>query len=397
MAPAPTDPPAKGPSGSRAIALDRLRGIALVGMLVHHLTDWTTGDARAVLPGWHRFALTDAAAVVFFVAAGASMALLVASRRRRGMPRWRVGVQVGRRYGTLVPVGVALGWSLWRSPGMFGVLEALGVTVLLGAAVTAVVPRRALPVTAVALLALGAWSEQAVDGRQDWMSREVVGGKFPVVTYLGFVVVGVAAVRAGWHTDRRRVAGAAVLGLVATAALSARGMDPERYPGDARFVVPGLALTAVAAALAQARWPRALAGVDRVLRRAATHTLGVFVAHYVLYGLLRRAGLLGQVPPALAVPLAVAFTVVACLAAPRLPQLPWSPRTGWRRPRGPLSGTSGRPGTTMWPRPTPAPAAPRPSPAAATPDGRAAAPGGDGRAAAVAPPTTEAPGRQPPP
>src|SRR5690606_40927965 len=60
----------------RSEALDRLRGVALVAMLVHHLIEWMSGDARAILPGWERFAVTDAAAVVFFVAAVGSMALL---------------------------------------------------------------------------------------------------------------------------------------------------------------------------------------------------------------------------------------------------------------------------------------------------------------------------------
>ena len=50
-------------------------------MLVRHVTDWATGDARAVLPGWPSFTLTDVAPVAFFVAAGASMALFVAARR----------------------------------------------------------------------------------------------------------------------------------------------------------------------------------------------------------------------------------------------------------------------------------------------------------------------------
>jgi hypothetical protein len=100
------------------------------------------------------------------------------------------------------------------------------------------------------------------------------------------------------------------------------------------FVVPGLAVTVIVYALAQLRWRAALVGLDRVVSRAAAHTLGVFVAHYALYGLLRRTGLLGEVAPGLAVPAALVATVAACLIAPRVPQPPWSFRTGRRTPGG---------------------------------------------------------------
>ena len=325
------DRPATPSPAARSDALDRLRGVALVAMLVHHLTEWLTGDARAVLPGWRSFSLTDAAAVAFFVAAGASMALFVTSRRRRGVARLRVAGQVLRRYGMLVPIGVALDWVFWRNPLMFGVLEALGVAVVLGAAVAAVVPRRALPAVAVAVLVAGVWSERAVDDRQAWLADEVIGGKFPIVTYLGFVLIGVAAVRTGWYADRRRVFAAAAVAVLATLVMLADGIVPARYPGDVPFVVPGLAGTIIVYALAQHRWPAVLAGVDRVVRRAAAHTLGIFVGHYLVYGALRREELLGSVDSVVAVPIAVAATTMMCLVAPRVPQPPWSLRTGRRQ------------------------------------------------------------------
>jgi uncharacterized membrane protein len=334
---APDGPRAAGvPSGrpraSRSDALDRLRGVALVAMLVHHLTEWLTGDARAVLPGWRSFSLTDAAAVAFFVAAGASLALFEASRRRRGVSRLRVAGQVVRRYGMLVPIGLALDWVFWRDPQMFGVLEALGVAVLLGAAVAAVVPRRVLPGVAVAVLAAGVWSERAVEGREAWLADEVIGGKFPLVTYLGFVLAGVVAVRTGWYADRRRVFAATALAVLATLVMLADGIVPARYPGDVPFIVPGLAGTVIVYALGQGRWPVLLTGVDRVLRRAAAHTLGLFVGHYLIYGALRHQGVLGTVDGVVAVPVALAATVTMCLLAPRVPQLPWTLRTGRRQP-----------------------------------------------------------------
>jgi hypothetical protein len=340
----------------RSAALDRLRGAALVAMLVHHLTDWLTGDARAVLPGWDAFVVTDIAAVAFFVAAGASMALFVASRRGRGMARWRVSAQVMRRYGLLVPIGLALDWALWRNPAMFGVLEALGVCVVLGAAVVAVVPDRWLPSAAAVAVVVGVSVERLLAGSGAWIAQEVLAGKFPLVTYLGFVLVGAAAARTGRYRDRGWVAGAALGLTAATVVLVVGGVEPDRYPGDVRYVVPGLAGTAVAYAAAQAPWQRWLAPLDRVVRRAAAHTLGIFVAHYLVYGALRQAGLLGDLPGVAAVPIAVAVTVFACLVAPRVPQLPWSLRTGARTNRI-ANRRSGAAVTARTARPAPGPPA----------------------------------------
>jgi uncharacterized membrane protein len=320
-------------------ALDRLRGVALVGMLIHHLTEWQTADARAVLPGWRSFTLTDVAAVAFFAASGASLALFVSSRRARGVPRARVAAQVLRRYGLLVPIGLTLDWVLWRHPAMFGVLEALGVAVVVAAAVAAVLPDRLLPLAAAATVTAGIVAERLASGHEGWWARELLAGKFPAVTYVGFVLVGVAAVRSGRYADRRWSLAAAAVGVAATAALLLVGIAPDRYPGDVAFVVPGLAGTAIVYALAQTV---ALGPVDVVVRRAAAHTLGIFVAHYAIYGALRQMGLLGDVPGALAVPGAVAFTAVLCLLAPRVPQPRWSARTGGRARPAPAGAGADR-------------------------------------------------------
>ena len=108
-------------------ALDRLRGIALVGMVIHHLTEWMAGTpgpdtGMAVLRSsrtWPRWPSSWPP--------GASLALFVSSRRPRGCPGDGSRPQVLRRYGLLVPIGLALDWVFWRHPAMFGVLEALGV------------------------------------------------------------------------------------------------------------------------------------------------------------------------------------------------------------------------------------------------------------------------------
>ncbi|MGH9229540.1 MAG: acyltransferase family protein [Acidimicrobiales bacterium] len=320
------------PAVPRISALDRLRGLALVAMVVHHLTDWLTGDARAVLPGWPSFAVSDVAAPAFFLAAGASASLFMAARRRRGMSRPRVAAEVLRRYGLLVPIGVAFDWVLWRDPTMFGVIEALGVTVVVGAALAVAVGSRRLPVLAAGTLAAGMLAERAVIGNGGWWAEEIVAGKFPAVTYLGFVLLGMAAVRTGRFADRRWGMNAAALAVAVVVLLLAVGVTPDRYPGGLAFVVPGLAGTALVYALAQCGWPGWLRPVDRLVRAAATHTLGIFLAHYVVYYVLvDRTGVAGSVPGPVAVPVAMLTAVVLAVLAPRMPLPPWSLRTGSRR------------------------------------------------------------------
>ena len=283
-----TTPAPARPASARLIALDRLRGLALVAMVVHHLTEWLTGDARAVLPGWRSFTVTDVAAPAFFVAAGASASLFAAGRRRRGVSRPRVAAQILRRYGLLVPIGLGLDWLLWRHPAMFGVLEALGATVVVGAALAATVPARWLPGLAAGTLAGGMLAERVVADDHAWWASEVLAGKFPAVTYLGFVVVGMAAAGTGRLADRRWTATAAGVALAGAVLLLADGVTPDRYPGGLSFVVPGLAGTALLYARAEplARMvapcrragpgrggphPRHLPGPLRHLRRGGSH------------------------------------------------------------------------------------------------------------------------------
>ena len=141
--------------------LDRLRGAALVLMLVHHFTDWYGGNARAVLPGWPGFALTDVAAPAFTIALGASVPLLLASRRRRGLPGWGIAVTTARRYGLLIPIGVALRAAMGFDLGHVGVLETLGLCALVVAAVTVVTSPSARLAVAVAVTVGAPFVERA--------------------------------------------------------------------------------------------------------------------------------------------------------------------------------------------------------------------------------------------
>ncbi|HEX8805136.1 MAG TPA: heparan-alpha-glucosaminide N-acetyltransferase domain-containing protein, partial [Acidimicrobiales bacterium] len=309
----------------------------------HHLCEWLAGDAREVLPGWPDLTLTDLAAPAFFVAAGASCALLVGSRLRRGLAPVRVAGVVLRRYGLLVPIGMALEWALWGDPFAFGVLEAIGVTVVAAALVAALLPGDLLTLAAVGALTFGVMVERDVTGQHDWLAVELLGGNFPVVTYLGFVLVGMAVVRSGRYAERRWMASAAVLGVAAVALMLLEGVVPARYPGDIGLVVPGVAGSALLYALCQASWPSLLDPFDRVLRSAAAHTFGIFIGHYAIYWVLRETGVARSVSDLVTVPAAVVMAVLLCLVAPRVPQPPWSPRTGWRRPRAPRPSTGSAP------------------------------------------------------
>lgn len=330
-APPSVAPPTAPRSAGRSVALDRLRGLALVAMLLHHLLDWFSGRAREVLPGWRSFVVTDVAAVAFFVVAGASVALFSSARRRRGVPRPLVGVEVLRRYGLLVPIGVAIHVALFRSEYSVGVLEALGVVVVAGAAIASWVGPRVLPLVAGLVLVTGAVGAEVLAGRDGWAAEHLFGGTFPLVVYLGFVLVGIASVRSGVHLDRRGVGVVAAVGAAATLLLLAAGFEPDRYPSGVAFVVPGLAGTAALYALCQLRWPVWSGAVDRVVRDAGTRALGIFISHYAVFWLLQQLGLMGELEVAVALPLAAVVTAAICLVAPYVPQLPWSPRTGRRR------------------------------------------------------------------
>jgi peptidoglycan/LPS O-acetylase OafA/YrhL len=329
----------------RVAALDRLRAVALLLMLVQHLTGWFHGDPRAVLPGWEGFALTDACAPAFTVAAGASAVLMAEAMRRKG--RRLVDATVVRRYGLLVPLGIALHWVLWRDPLGWGVLETLGLVVVISTVLARRVSAAVLGGVAAAALVVGPVVTEQLTG--DGLLTHVLGAGFPLVTYLGFALVGAAGARLVLDGDDRATEALLLGGLLTlvVAATTAAGHPPDRHPGTlVGFVLPGLAGTLLLYG-ALARWS-APAVVEAVLRPAAKHTLGIFVGHYGLYWALRSVGLLERVPPVPAVVLAVVTAVAVTLVAPLVPPLPWSPRTGWRDQAPKTSASTSGTGRSSW-------------------------------------------------
>src|SRR4051812_48359659 len=116
-------PPATSPAAARLRGLDRLRGAALLLMLVHHFTRWLSVEARDVLPGWPTLVVTDVAAPAFAIACGASVTLVSAARRRAGHHGGALHRTVLWRYARLVPIGAALSWVCFGRPYEFGVLQ----------------------------------------------------------------------------------------------------------------------------------------------------------------------------------------------------------------------------------------------------------------------------------
>jgi peptidoglycan/LPS O-acetylase OafA/YrhL len=318
--------------GPRLVGLDRLRGAALLLMLVHHLTKWFGTGARGVIPGWERFAVTDVAAVAFTVALGASVPMMLAARARRGQSGWRLAGTVLRRYGLLIPIGWVLRLALGFDMGRVGVLETLGITALLTAVVVRLVPR-AIPGVALVVLLAAPAAERAAEGLDHWLLHAALAGTFPLAAYLAFALVGAAcAPLLGHRFERPAAVGVSAIGVAWTAALIAAGEEPARYAGDARFLVPGLTGTALLY-LAMTSPRLDASRVGDVIRRAGAHTFGIFIGHYIAFFVLRELGLLPDLPDALALTLAVVASVALALVAPLVPTLPWSPRTGWARPR----------------------------------------------------------------
>ena len=302
-------------------------------MLVHHLTGWFGTDGRAVLPGWEGLAVTDVAAVAFTVALGASVPMLLASRARRGQHGWRLAATVARRYGLLIPIGVALRSVLGFDLGSVGVLETLGVCALVTALAVNVAPR-ALPVVAVATLLAAPAAERAGRGAEPWLVEAALTGTFPLVAYVGFALVGAAAVPLlGGRWERPAALVASVVGVAWTSGMVLLGDLPDRYPGDASFLVPGL--TGTALLLLAVTSPRLddAGRLGSIIRRAGAHTFGIFIGHYGVYLALRETGQLHGLGDGAALVVSAITAVGFAVAAARMPTLPWSPRTGWARRR----------------------------------------------------------------
>lgn len=310
-----TAPPA---AGSRFEGLDRLRGVALGAMLVHHLLSWTGGDEQvrrlfAVADGMNG---TDLAAPAFALAVGASASIAV----RRGAGRPGAVRGLARRW------VVIFGWGLVISTALDGRIDALGVLEILavvGLTVSLVIAagdgephplRWSLVATGLAAVALPSIEAGTDDGG---LAEALFAGRFPVVSYLALGAAGAAVADVLGARERAGrlllLAGAVAL---AGAGLHAGGVHvwpPDRTPGGLPLVLPGVVVVLVV------WWATTLlrGPVADVLARAGRRTLEVFIAHYAIRLGLNAGGWTGELQgpgwAAVAVALAAAVLVVAGL------------------------------------------------------------------------------------
>lgn len=321
--------PAKAPG--RLAGLDRLRGLALLMMLVHHFTAWMTDRPREVLPGFDGLAFTDLAAPAFAVTAGASMALFVGRAGRKGIGTAELSGQVLRRYGALIPIGMLLTLVALSNPFYFGVLDALGWGSLVAYLVVRFIstPGVRAAVAMTLFIASSAVAEVVRDTVDNDYVVNAFTGKFPVLEYAGFALVGALVVP---HLARRTRSEvtliAAVSVVVASLATLVLGA-PDRYPGGLAFVLPGLAGTAVMYAAMVLWTPPAF--IERAMVVAGVRSLGIYVSHYGLYMLLRATGVQETLHPIPSLALALTLTVFVVIAALALPPLPISLRKGSAR------------------------------------------------------------------
>lgn len=318
----------------RWVALDRLRGAALLLMLFHHFTRWFTDGSRSVLPRVGSFALTDVAAPAFAIAAGASVVLFAQARRARSDTSSGELGAVLRRYGLLLPIGVALVWAVSGNPKEFGVLQMLGITTVVSYGAWRAAGVGGLGAVAAAGLMLGPLSEKFADTRlaEGTLAHQVLGDIFPLVTYLGFVALGAALAAGLRQPPAWRTAGLAVTAAGAvTVTLSVLGSSPQRYPGTYAFVAASLCGTAALYAALGAWHPQPDNRAAAVLGVATRHTFGVYIGHYAVRMAL-DAFHAPAVPLAAGLALAVAATAATTLVAPRVPTMPFSVRGVTRRP-----------------------------------------------------------------
>lgn len=288
-------------------------------MLVHHFTKWLAGDVAAIIPGWDGFVVTDLAAPAFTIAAGAS-AVLYAVLKRPSVSR------IVRRYGMLVPTGMLIQWLFTSHvPFDWGVLQALGVAVVVSTLLAIAIESPAvMAAIATGALVAGPVIEAAADGHAGRLA-DILGGVFPIVTYTGFALLGATG---GLLLLRKRERGgeALALGIAfagASLVLLALDMPPDRYPGGVAFVIPGIAGTLLLFGVLD-RWravPDAL----------GNHTLGIFLSHYAVCWAITESGWRHALTPTNALFVSFVAVLVFALVAPRVPTLPWSPRTGWAR------------------------------------------------------------------
>jgi uncharacterized membrane protein len=114
----------------RIVALDALRGMALVTMALDHAAAFvsvnlqaeTYGGQPAILENWAHWVsglITNLAAPTFWLLSGASIALLEASRRRSGASEWEITRFLLIRAGIILALDLTLCEIAWNGQGPY--------------------------------------------------------------------------------------------------------------------------------------------------------------------------------------------------------------------------------------------------------------------------------------
>jgi hypothetical protein len=308
----------------RWTSLDAFRGLALFGMVAHHLATWTGGHVRERWIGFEDYAVTDLAAPMFAIGVGASAFLVGARIATSDAPLAAIG-RAARRWGTVLLLGIAIDVAVGGGIDGGGVLYTLFAVGVLCTAVVAVGLRSSWAwwgIAAVSAVTAG----QVLTNTETGLGvlSQLWSGPFPFLTYLAFTATGTAMAAAAGRRGEAALplwrAAAATMALAWLASevvpSSAPGglWPPMRHPGDLAFSAWG-----IAASLAIWAGLRAVIRPDTKLAdglaRAGQRTLLVYGLHYCIKLVLQytdRLGTYDSHPEGL---VTWAATAAICLAA----------------------------------------------------------------------------------
>lgn len=251
---------AAGPASRRVVALDVVRGAAIVGMLlVNNTGDPAATPTELAHSPWHGLTVADLVFPLFLFAVGAAMPM------SRTAGNWR---QVLRRCALLFVIGSLLVSAKYRNPApsATGVLQHIAAAYLLCWALLRL-PRRWQPIVAIGTLA-GVWAAYELAGGSYGSVQSIAGavdtavlghfsaeGPHNLPTSMVSIWLGVVAGRVftTQHDEERRMTRLLVLGtalMAAGGAVAAAGVpvNKELWTPSYVLVSSGIAVAVLALA-----------------------------------------------------------------------------------------------------------------------------------------------------
>lgn len=327
--------------GARLLAIDALRGLAIVAMALDHaaasvfvsLQAESYGGLTPQLGSWASWMLglfTNIASPTFWFLAGVSMTLYAQGRLKKGDSNWEITRFFLIRAGVLAALDLTVAWLAWRGGTPYThVLLSIGVSIAV-VSLLRLLPTPMLTIIAFAWLAayqlalpeLAARFNQGVDYWQAmllYFSYETIPAtEFAILGWGSLIALGCAfgtVVRRAWFRSPRNwvVVGAMLFALFAVLRVWGGFGDLWRYdaslpayywivmnktPPSLTFLLFNLSIAAWVYALFLSRqaWLQRLPFTWLVTMGQVA--LFAFVVHLVIYGMLgRMAGLLPAAGP----------------------------------------------------------------------------------------------------